>query len=330
MPFSPTSAQRRVLLQALSALAVAAPMQAALAQSSDKVLEWVHPYPAGGGSDAIARKLADTMSKQMGRSIVVNNKPGGGTNIAASYVATSKAYGNMVFTGDFATLAANPYLFQGLPYNAAKDFTSVGLYARYPIFLTVASTVPATNLQEFLTWAKANPEKATFASSGVGSPQHLAAELFRQRTGLAMTHVAYKGGPPAVMDLMNGQVSFTLMDASTVIPQMKSGRLRVLGVASPQRLKNHPDIPTLSEQGLSNFEAFAWQGMLVPTGTSPEMIATLSKNLEAAIKTPSVIEFFDAISVEPWYSSASDMTRFVAQENQRWGKIIREQKITLQ
>ena len=322
--------RRRTLLQALSLAALGAPAGGALAQGSDKVIEWVHPYPAGGGSDAIARKLAESLGKQISRNIVINNKPGGATNIAAAYVATSKAYGNIVFTGDFATLAANPYLFHGLSYNSARDFTSAGLYARYPIFLVVSSSVPATNLKEFLAWAKANPEKANFASSGVGSPQHLAAELFRQRTGLTMTHVAYKGGAPAVVDLMNGQVSFALMDASSIVPQMKSGRLRVLGVASPQRLRTHPDIPTLHEQGLANYEAFAWQGLLVPTGTAPEVVNTLSKGLEAVMKTPSVIEFFDGIAVEPWYSSPADMARFVAQENQRWGKIIREQNISLQ
>lgn len=325
---SPLITKRR-LLQALTLSALATPASSLLAQESNKTIEWVHPYPAGGGSDAIARKLAESLSKQLGRSIAINNKPGGATNIAASYVASSKAYGNILFTGDFATLAANPHLFSGLSYNSARDFTSVGLYARYPIFLAVSSHIPVKNLNEFLAWAKANPEKATFASSGVGSPQHLAGELFRERTGLTMTHVAYRGGPPAVLDLMNGQVSFSLMDASTIVPQMKSGRLQVLGVASPQRLKNFPDIPTLNEQGLTGYEAFAWQGLLVPSGTSPETVTALNKALESVMKSASVIQFFENIAVEPSFTSPGEMERFVAAENIRWGKIIRSQGITL-
>lgn len=321
---------RRNLLQLLALTALSSHASRSLAQGAGKTVEWVHPYPAGGGSDAIARKLAEHLGKKLGRAVVVNNRPGGATNIAAAYVASSKAYGNIVFTGDFATLAANPYLFSNLPYDSARDFVSVGLYARYPIFLAVSSNVPATNLSEFLAWARSNPEKANFASSGVGSPQHLAAELFRQRTGLTMTHVAYKGGAPAVMDLMTGQVAFALMDASTIVPQLKTGRLRVLGVASPERLKNHQGIPTLSEQGLSNFEAFAWQGLLVPTGTTPEFVSTLSKALGEIVRTPAVIEYFDGIAVEPWYSSPDEMARFVAQENSRWGKIIREQHISVE
>lgn len=301
----------------------------ALAQN-DKVIEWVHPYPAGGGSDAIARKLAETLGKQLNRGVVVNNKPGGATNIAASYVATSKAYGNIVFTGDFATLAANPHLFNNLSYNSARDFVAVGLYARYPILLVVSNNVPANNLDEFLKWAKDQSGGVNFASSGVGSPQHLAAELFRDRTGLKMTHVAYRGGAPAVMDLMAGTVPFALMDASTVVPQMKSGKLKVLGVASQQRLKTLPDVPTLNEQGLKGFEAFAWQGLLVPAGTPKEVVETLNKALSDALKTAAVNEFYAEIAVEPWFSSAADMASFVAKENAQWGQIIRSQGITLQ
>lgn len=320
---------KRDMFKALVAGVLGLHMAGAMAQGSDKAVEWVHPYAAGGGSDAIARKLAESLSKQLNRSFVVNNKPGGATNIAAAYVAGSRNYGNIVFTGDFATLAANPYLFDNLSYNSAKDFVSVGLYARYPILLVASSQVPASNFNDFMKWAKAHPG-ASYASSGVGSPQHLAAELFRERTGLKMTHVAYRGGAPAVLDLMAGTVSFALMDASTVVPQLKSGRLKVLGVASTQRLKSLPDVPTLHEQGLTGFEAFAWQGMLVPAGTPKEFIEALNKALGDALKTASVTDFYSEISVEPWYSSAADMAAFVARENARWGKIIRAQGITLQ
>ncbi len=177
--------------------------------------------------------MAEHMARSMNRSIVVNNRPGGGTNIAADYVARSKAYGNIVFTGDFATLAANPYLYSKL-------------------------------------------------------------------------------------------------DASTIVPQIKTGKLKVLGVATSQRLKNLPDVPTLSEQGLTGFEAFAWQGLLVPTGTPKDVIDTLAKALSSAIKSPEVIQSLEGISVEPWFSTPTQMGDFVAKENERWGKLIRDMKLTLE
>ena len=302
---------------------------ASAAQGGEQAIEWVHPYPVGGGSDVIARKLAEQMGLILKRTIFVTNKPGGATNIAAAYVAHAKANGRVVFTGDFATLAANPHLFPSLPYDSARDFAAAGLYARYPILLVVASHVPAGNLGEFLQWAAAHPDQANFASSGVGSPQHLAAELLRERTGLKMMHVAYRGGAPAIADLMAGTVSFALMDASTVVPQMKNGRLKVLGVASLRRLANFPDIPTLHEQGLTDFEAYAWQGLLVPSGTPAEAVQALNLALASALRSPQVISFFADIAVEPWFSSPQEMARFVKQENARWGKIIRDQDITL-
>lgn len=322
--------RKRLFLKTLLALASSGGAAACLAQGGDRSVEWVHPFPVGGGSDVIARKLAESMSAQMGRGFFVSNRPGGATNIAAAYVANAKAQGNMVFTGDFTTLAANPHLFASLPYDSAKDFAPAGLYARYPILLVVSSEVPATNLAEFLRWAESHPDSANFASSGVGSAQHLAAELFRERTGLKMTHVAYRGGAPAVTDLMAGAVSFALMDASTVVPQMKTGRLKVLGVASPRRMQNFPDIPTLDEQGLAGFEAFAWQGMLVPAGTSGATVEALNRALGAALASQPVKDFFASIAVEPWFSSPGEMASFVARENERWGKIIRERGITLQ
>src|SRR6185295_17666699 len=181
---------RRTLLAA--AVSVAALSQAALAQGS-RPIEWVVGYAAGGGSDAVARTVAEAMSKTLGQPIVINNKPGAATNIAAGYVANSKEQGNILFTADFATLAANPWLFQKLPYDPDKDFVPVGMLARFPMLLVVAPNVPAKNLQEFLAWAKGNPGGVSYASAGVGSPHHLAGELFRERTGLKLQHVAYRG-----------------------------------------------------------------------------------------------------------------------------------------
>jgi tripartite-type tricarboxylate transporter receptor subunit TctC len=210
--------------RAFAALALTAPLFAP-AQDT-RPIEWVVGYPAGGGSDAVARVVAEQMAKTLGASIIVNNKPGAATNIAAEYVARSKAPGQILFTADFATLAANPSLFAKLPYDPDKDFVPVGLIARFPLILVVGPAVPATNFKDFIAWVKSSKDPVSYASSGVGSPQHLAGELFAEKSGLKLQHVPYRGGAPAVQDLIGGQVPFALMDSATVVQHLQSGKLR--------------------------------------------------------------------------------------------------------
>ena len=206
--------------------------RAALAQGSDKPIEWVVGLAAGGGSDAVARTVAEAMGKSLGRTIIVTNKPGAGTNIAAEYVARSRDLGNIVFTADFATLAANPHLFSKLSYNAEKDFVPIGLLARFPLFLVVNNQLPVHNFKEFLAWARANPGQLNYASPGLGSPHHLATELLAQRVGLKMSHVPYRGAAPAIVDVIGGQVPFMLVDSAAGASHIAAGKVRVIGVAS--------------------------------------------------------------------------------------------------
>jgi len=319
------SLRRQIL--ALGAAACVLP-QLALAQVS-RPIEWVVGYPAGGGSDVVARTVADVMSKSLGESILVNNKPGAATNIAAGYVAASKDYGHILFTADFATLGANPWLFTKLPYDPVKDFTPVGMLARFPMLLVVAPNVPAKNYREFIAWAKAQPKGVSFASAGIGSPHHLAGELLRERTGLKMQHVAYRGAAPAVQDLLGGQVPCAMMDTATVQQYLVQGKLRALGVASPQRLKTLPDVPTLAEEGLKGFEAYAWQGLVVPAGTPPETVAKFSKALEAALDSTEVKARFQALSVEPMPGTPKQMADYTRAERERWGKVIQSAGVKL-
>lgn len=315
---------KRIFSQSLLALSLCLSATMASAQSSgSKPIEWVVGFVAGGGSDAVARAVAEGMSKNLDRTIIVNNKPGAGTNIAAEYTARSKDYGNIVFTADFATLAANPHLFSKLAYNAEKDFIPVGLLARFPLFFAVSSSVPANNVNEFLAWAKSNPNGTNYASPGLGTPHHLATELLSEQTGLKLTHVPYRGGAPAIVDVMGGQVPFMLIDSASVVGHMKSGKVKIIGVASAQRLKNYPEIPTLMEQGVAGFEAYAWQGLVVPTGTSPETVAQLSKALLAALDSPAVKARLDALAVDPLPSTPAQMTSYAASEKERWGRVIR-------
>jgi tripartite-type tricarboxylate transporter receptor subunit TctC len=312
---------------ALAVLAAAAsPM--AFAQDT-RPIEWVVGYAAGGGSDTVARTVAEAMSKTLAQTIVVNNKPGAATNIAADYVAKSKDYGHVMLTADFATLAANPALFTKLPYNPEKDFVPVGLLARFPLILVIAPNVPVKNWKEFLAWAQANADGTSYASAGAGSPHHLATELLRERTGLKLQHVPYRGAAPAVQDLMGGQIPFGLMDSASVQQHIGAGKLRAIGVASPKRLKTLADIPTLDEQGLKGFEAYAWQGLVVPASTPAATVALLNKALLSALDTTAVKARFQTLGLEAIPSTPAQMDTYAKGEREKWGQVIRASNIRL-
>lgn len=320
------SLRRRAL--ALASLTLAALPALTLAQDG-KPIEWVVGYAAGGGSDVVARTVAEQMGKSLARAIVVNNKPGAATNIAADYVAKSRDIGHVMLTADFATLAANPSLFSKLPYDPERDFTTVGMLARFPLLLVVGPQVPAKNWKEFVAWAKAQPGGVSYASAGAGSPHHLATELLRERSGLTLQHVPYRGAAPAVQDLIGGQVPFGLMDSASVQQHLASGKLRALGVASAKRLANFPEVPTLAEQGLAGFEAYAWQGLVVPSATPAPAVATLAKALQDALASTPVKARFQTLSLEALPGTPEMMASYARGERERWGKLIRANDIKL-
>ena len=312
--------------RALASLALVFPF-ACLA--NDKPMEWVVGYAAGGGSDVVARTVAEQMGRTLGRVVIINNKPGAATNIAADYVAKSKDFGNVMLTADFATLAANPALFAKLSYNPEKDFVPVGLLARFPLILVVPEKSPVKNWKEFVAWAKAAPDGVSYASAGLGSPHHLATELLRERSGLKFTHVPYKGAAPAVQDLIGGQLAFGLMDSASVQQYIAAGKLRAIGVASGKRLATFPQIPTLAEQGVAGFEAYAWQGLVVPAGTPAPQVAQLSRALQEALASTQVKARFQTLSLEALPGTPEQMTAFAKVERERWGKLIRDNGIKL-
>ena len=312
----------------LTGLALAASTHLAVAQDT-KPIEWVVGYAAGGGSDSVARATAEAMSKSLARPVVINNKPGAATNIAADYVARSKDYGSVMLTADFATLAANPFLFSKLSYNAEKDLTPVGMLARFPLVLVVGPQVPAKNFKEFIAWAKAQPGGVNYASAGAGSPHHLATELLREKTGVTMTHVAYRGAAPAMQDILGGQVPFMMVDTASGNQFVLAGKVKAIGVASAKRIATLPDVPTLAEQGLSDFEAYAWQGLAVPSGTPADTVAKLNKALVDALNSTAVQARFQALGVEGLPGTPNDMAKYVKDERERWGRLIKANGIRI-
>lgn len=292
-------------------------------------VEWVVPYAAGGGSDVVARTIASEMSKVLGQTIIINNRPGAATNIGAAYAAKANPDGHVVLTADTATLAANPFLYSKPGYSAEKDFAPIGLMTRFPMILVVNPQVPAKDLKEFLAWAKAQPNPITYGTPGAGSPHHLATELFSDVAGIRLTHVPYKGAAPAIQDVLGGQVPFMFVDTASGAPHIRSGKLRAIGVASPKRVQNFNAIPTLDEQGLKGFEAYAWQGLVAPAKTPPAVVETLNKALNKAIDTPAVKERFLSLGLEAIPGTPQEMAAYARAEREKWGKVIQTKGIKL-
>ena len=261
---------RRTLLATLASGAAVAATPFARAQDyPSQIIKWVVPYPAGGGTDVIARTLAEAMRQTLGQQIVVDNRPGASTNIGAELVAKSKPDGYTVMSADNAVLAFNEHLFGKLPFNPEKDFTYIGAIGKFPLALVVHPDFPAKNFKEFLAYVKANPGKVNYASPGNGSPHHLAMEMFKVRTGTFITHIPYRGAAPAMADVMGGQVPCMFLDLASGLSIMQANKVRVLAIGSGARSKLLPNVPTLAEVGVPNTEVFAFQGVLGPAGLPP-------------------------------------------------------------
>lgn len=317
MPFLRTT--RRAFALALLAASTLASAQA----YPTKPIEWVVPYPAGGGTDIVARTLAQAMQDTLGQTIIINNKPGAATNIGAEYTARAKPDGYTLMSADTATLAANPFLYAKLPYNVEKDFAPVGLTVRFPLILVVNPSLPVKNLNEFLAWAHKQDRGATYGTPGSGSPHHLATELFKEQAKLNLTHVPYRGAAPAVQDVAGGQVPFMFVDTASGREFIATGRLRAIGIASAKRVAGFDSIPTLDEQGLKGFEAYAWQGIVMPAGTPPEIVGKINAALLKAMTAPAVKARLEQLGLEPIPSSPAAMAQYAAAERAKWGRVIK-------
>lgn len=317
-----TSSSRR---HTLGALALGAAFAAAPALAQDgRPIEWVVGMAPGGGSDVVARTVAAEMAKTLGSTIVVVNKPGAAHNIATDYVAKARDVEHVLLTADFAALAANPWLYSKLPYNIDTDLAPVGMLVRFPLILVVGPGVPAKSWKEFAAWARTQSGGVSYASPGSGTPHHLAMEMLRKQSGLNLVHVPYRGGAPAVQDVIAGQVPFMLVDSGSAMPLISAGKVRALAVASRTRMKVLPDVPTLAEQGVTNFEAFAWQGVAVPASAPAATVQRYAQALRAALDSTPVKARFQTLGVEAMPTTAAEMQRFAAGERERWGQLIRE------
>ncbi|CAB3710629.1 Bug family tripartite tricarboxylate transporter substrate binding protein [Achromobacter aegrifaciens] len=315
-------------LLALAALSLAA--GAASAQSwPTQPIRWIVPYPAGGGTDVVARTVASGLEKPLGQTIVVENRPGAATIIGATAIAQAEANGYMVGTADSGTLAFNPSLYAKLSYDPSK-FTYIGGIAKFPLLLAVNVNSPFKTVDDVIQAAKKEPGKLSAASAGAGSPHHLAQELFKQRTNANVLHVPYKGAAPAVQDLLGGQVDLMFIDLASGLPNVKAGKLRVLAAATPERVAALPDVPTMAEQGVPNFTAYAWQGLVGPAGLPEPVVKKLAADLEATLKSPAVSQKILDMGVIPMPMSSQEFKAYAEQERSAWADVIKKAGIKLE
>lgn len=294
-----------------------------------KSVRWIVPYPAGGGSDFLARTIGQMWSQQVHQSVVVDNKPGGNTAIGASETARAPADGYTVLSADNGTLTFNTALYKKLSYDPARDLAPVTLMGRFPMILVVGPASKAKTAQEFIAEARASKDGLNFASAGAGSPHHLAMELLKVEAGLKMTHVPYKGAAPSLADVAGGQVPAMMVDMAAGAGFIKGGKVRPLAVANARRLPQLPDVPTFAELGLPKAEAAALVSMVAPAKTPAEVIDALNKQVVAAINEPSVRQKLIDFGVEPVGSTPGELKALTESENQRWHKLIRDLNITL-
>jgi tripartite-type tricarboxylate transporter receptor subunit TctC len=312
-------ARRRALLAA-----ALLPMAGAAAARATQTIEWLIGYPAGGGSDLVARLLCGPMSRLLGQTIVVSNKPGGATTVAAQQLVHSKK--PMLFCADFATLAANPSLFSKLPYDAEQDFAWVGMLARSPMVVVAAPQLPVHNLGELTAWLKrtSNP---SFASAGIGSPHHLIGVQVSQMLGLQLNHVGFRGASPAVVAVVGGQVPMALMDIGSAWTYVRSGRLKALAVTALTRTTQLPQVPTLDELGYPAYQAYAWQSVVAPKNSPEAWLLRLNAVLQASLALPEVQQGMQEMGVEPLPSSPQQAALYVRRERLRWAEVIAQHQI---
>jgi tripartite-type tricarboxylate transporter receptor subunit TctC len=318
---------RRTAIGALLAGAAAASPLAGFAQAyPNKPIKIVVGYSAGGAVDIVARTLGQALSTSLGQSVIVDNKPGAGTNIAVKYVIDSPADGYTLLLAANA-LAANMALYQPAPFDAERDLVPVAMVGRVPVVIAANPAAPFGNVAQLIAAAKARPNALSFASPGNGSTPHLAMELFDRAAGISLQHVPYRGGAQAITDVIGGQLPLLAMNALEVKPHVQSGKLKVLAVLSPSRSVIFPDVPTIAESGFPGFEASVWYTLVAPARTPKEVVAKLHDEVEKALKTPEVQSRMTAVGGEVSPGTQQAATAMIHSERLRYDKLVREANI---
>ena len=294
-----------------------------------KPIRLVVPFAPGGSSSIVARAVAAEMEKGLGQPIIVDNKGGGGGNVAMQEVAHADPDGYTLIIGHVGSLAMNPYIYDKLPYDVDRDFAPISLLAIVPAIFVVHESVRAKDLREFVALAKAQPGKLTFASAGSGTPQHIAGELFKSIADIDVGHIPYKGMAAAIPDLLGGRVTMSFGNMAVVLPLVREGRLRALAVSSLKRSFAVPELPTVAESGFPGFEATSWFGILAPAGTPTTIIRKLHVETVKALALPDVRTKFAELGMETVGNSPDEFAVIIKSEIPKWARVIKESGIKL-
>jgi tripartite-type tricarboxylate transporter receptor subunit TctC len=326
---SGASSRRAALSLSLSAIAAAAlllpaagPVRAQAAPWPTKPITIIVPFSAGGTTDIVARLAGQALSQELGQSVIVENKPGAGGNIGAQQVARSAPDGYTLVMGTVGTHAINPSLYKKMPYDHLKDFAPISRVANVPNILVANPSQPYKTVPELIAYAKANPDKVSFASSGNGTSIHLAGELFKTMTGVQMQHVPYKGSAPALADLMGGQTQVMFDNLPSAIAFVRSGKLRPIAVTTAKRSPELPELPTIAESGVPGFDASSWFGLLAPAGTPPAVVKRIDDALIKAMATTDLKKKIEAQGGEPVAETPAQFAAFIQSETAKWAKVV--------
>jgi len=313
---------RRTLLQSALAAAIVTLAGPVLAQSfPDKAITFVVPFTAGSATDQLARALANAITADTKTPVVVDNRPGANAFIGAQLVAKAKPDGYTVLIATNTTHAANEHLYKKLPYDPVKDFEPITALGRGGQLMVVRPDYPARSVGEFIKLAKAQPGKLSFGAGS--SSSRIAGEMFKQLTGTYILAIPYRSNPPAVTDLLGGQIDVMFTDMATGLPQVKAGKLRALGVTPRQRSALAPEVPTIEEAGVKGYEATYWFAAYAPAGTPAPVVARLNQLLTAATQSAAAKSFFDNAGSEAWSATPEELAKFQAAETVKWGKVIK-------
>ena len=292
-----------------------------------KPIRLVVPFAPGGSSTIVARSVALEMEKGLGQSIVIENKGGGGGNPAMQDVARAEPDGYTLLITHIGSLSLNPFLYSSLPFDVNRDFAHVSLLAKVPNIFVVHESVPAKDVREFVALAKKDPGRLYYGSAGNGSAGHLAMEYFKLVAGIELQHVPYKGTGPNLVDLVAGRTHATSAGTPPLMPHVKAGKLRVVGVGSPRRLASLPDVPTIAEQGYAGFETSQWYGLSAPAKTPPAIIRRLADEAAKAARSPAVVERYRADDAEAVGSTPQEYAQYIAVEQKRWREVIEKANV---
>jgi tripartite-type tricarboxylate transporter receptor subunit TctC len=322
---NPLQASRRRLLGGVAlAAAVATPLGAFAQAYPAKPITIVVPFAAGGTTDILARVIGQALTKELGQTVIVDNRAGAGGNIGAQFAAKSPADGYTLFMGTVGTHAINQSLYKKLPFDPIKDFAPLTRVAMVPNLLVANPAKPYKNVKELIAYAKANPGKVNFGSSGSGSSIHLSGELFKALAKVDMVHVPYKGSAPAVTDLLGGQIDVMFDNMPSAIQHVRNGRLRPLAVTTARRSPELPDVPTVAEAGVPGYEATSWFGMFAPAATPAPVVARLNAALAKVLADPEVKKKLAEQGAEPYSEKPEQFAEFIRQETAKWSKVVKD------